>query len=383
MEEIYLDNAATTKPYPEVVTKMKHTLTKAYGNPSSLHGKGLKAEKLIKVARKEVADQLKVKTDEIYFTSGGTEANNLAIKGAVSALHRYGNRIITSSIEHPSVLNLFKRLEDQGYDVKYLNVDQAGIIDLEQLEKYLTDETILVSIMGVNNELGSIQPVAKIGRLIADYDNLYFHVDGVQAFTKLDIFPAKLGIDLYSISAHKIHGPKGVGALYIKDGTRIDNLISGSKQESGIRPGTENVSGIVGFGAAIKEVKREDSTAKMSRIKKLLVNRILNEVEGSTLNGPTIEQGVSHIVNISFAGIKGEILVHSLEKDNIYVSTGAACSSRLATPSYVLEAIGVKNDLIEGAIRFSLSSQTTKQEINYTVNRLKEHITTLKEIIQR
>ncbi|MCK8827209.1 cysteine desulfurase [Natroniella acetigena] len=383
MEEIYLDNAATTKPYPAVVTKIKDALTEAYGNPSSLHGKGLEAEKLIKAARKEIADQLKVKTDEIYFTSGGTEANNLAIKGAVNALHRSGNRIITSSIEHPSVLNIFKRLEKQGYDVKYLSVDQTGVIDLDQLEEYLTNETILVSIMGVNNELGSIQPLAKIGRLLAPYDKLYFHVDGVQAFTKLDIFPAKLGIDLYSVSAHKIHGPKGVGALYIKDSTRIDNLISGSKQESGIRPGTENVPGIVGFGEAVKEVNREDFTATIFRLKKLLVNRILDEIEGSTLNGPTIEQGASHIVNISFAGIKGEILVHSLERDNIYVSTGAACSSRLATPSYVLEEIGVASDLIEGAIRFSLSSQTTKQEINYTVNRLKEHITTLKEIIQR
>ncbi|MCK8817289.1 cysteine desulfurase [Natroniella sulfidigena] len=383
MEEIYLDNAATTKPYPEVITKMNHTLTKAYGNPSSLHGKGLEAEKLIKTARKEIANKLKIKTDEIYFTSGGTEANNLAIKGTVNALHRYGNRIITSSIEHPSVLNVFKRLEEQGYDVKYLDVDQNGVVDLEQLEEYLTAETILVSIMGVNNELGSIQPLAKIGKLVASFDNLYFHVDGVQAFTKLDLFPAKLGVDLYSISAHKVHGPKGVGALYIKDGTRVDNLISGSKQESGVRPGTENVPGIVGFGEAVKEIEQEDFTTKMYRLKKLLVTRILNEIEDSFLNGPTIEQGVPHIANISFAGIKGEILVHSLERDNIYLSTGAACSSRLDTPSYVLEGIGVEGDLIEGAIRFSLSSQTTKQEINHTVNKLKKHVTVLKQIIQR
>jgi len=383
MEEIYLDNAATTKPYPEVVEKMKVALTTTYGNPSSLHRMGIAAEKMIKEARKTIASKLDVSAKEIYFTSGGTESNNLAIKGAINSLKRYGKRLITSSIEHPSVLNVFKRLESKGYDVKYLKVNREGIVDLEELKEYLNDETILVSIMGVNNETGAIQPLAEISELVADYDNLYFHVDGVQTFGKVDIPLSKLGIDLYSISAHKIHGPKGTGALYIKRGTRIDNLISGSKQESGIRPGTENVPGIAGFGQAVELLPSQDDKYRIYQLKELLINRILTEVEESSLNGPDIHTGAVHIANISFAGVKGEVLIHTLERDNIYLSTGAACSSKQDTPSYVLEAMKVNPKLIEGAIRFSLAPTTTEQEINYTVDKLKDAVKMLRKIMQR
>ncbi|OCL26426.1 cysteine desulfurase [Orenia metallireducens] len=383
MEEIYLDNAATTKPYPEVVEKMKIALTTAYGNPSSLHRMGIEAEKIIKEARKNIASKLDVSDKEIYFTSGGTESNNLAIKGAVKSLKRYGKRLITSSIEHPSVLNVFKKLESEGYDVKYLQVNDEGIVDLEELKKYLNDETILVSIMGVNNETGSIQPLAEIGELVSQYDNLYFHVDGVQTFGKVDISLSKIGIDLYSISAHKINGPKGTGALYIKKGTRIDNLISGSKQESGIRPGTENVPGIAGFGQAVELLPSKEDKKRIYQLKKLLVTRILDEIDDTLLNGPSIHSGAVHIANISFAGVKGEVLIHTLERDNIYLSTGAACSSRQDTPSYVLEAMKVNPEMIEGAIRFSLSTTTTEEEINYTVDKLKDAIKMLRKIMQR
>ena len=281
------------------------------------------------------------------------------------------------------MLNLFKRLESEGYDVKYLQVDNEGIIDLEELKAYLNDETILVSIMGVNNETGSIQPLAEIGELLSDYDNLYFHVDGVQSFGKVDIPLSKIGIDLYSISAHKIHGSKGTGALYIKRGTRIDNLISGSKQESGIRPGTENVPGIAGFGQAVELLPSQDDKEKMYRLKELLVTRILDEIEESYLNGPKIHSGAAHIANISFAGVKGEVLIHTLERDNIYLSTGAACSSKQDTPSYVLEAMKVKPKLIEGAIRFSFAPSTTEEEVNYTVDKLKDAVKMLRKIMQR
>ncbi len=381
MKEVYLDNAATTKPYPEVVKAIEEALTINYGNPSSLHRKGLVAEKMIKEARKEIASKLSVNTEEIYFTSGGTEANNLAIQGAVKALRRYGNRIITTTIEHPSVLNIFKSLEEEGLDVKYINVNKDGIIKIQELKEYLNEDTIVVSIMGVNNEVGSIQPIAEIGRLLSNYDNLYFHVDGVQAFGKIDFKLNNLGVDLCSISSHKIHGPKGTGALYIKKGTRINNLIFGSRQEKGVRPGTENVPGIVGFGKAVELLPDRTKLENMYNLKGLLVNRILKEIEGSSLNGPDIKKGAAHIANISFAGIKGEVLIHSLENDNIYLSTGAACSSRQKTSSYILESIGVEERLLTGAIRFSLASTTTEKEINYTVDKLKENIKTLRRIM--
>ena len=380
MDEIYLDNAATTKVFPEVVTAVTDALNSNYGNPSSLHHKGLAAEKLLKAARKNLASNLKVTADEIYFTSGGTEANNLAIKGAIKTLKRYGNRIITTKIEHPSVLSIFNELES-NWDVKYLDVDQTGRIDLKQLQEYLNNDTILVSIMAVNNELGTIQPLKKISNLISEYQNLYWHVDGIQALGKIDLFPKRLGIDLCSVSAHKIHGPKGVGALYINEDTRLNSIFHGSGQEEGLRPGTENVPGIAGFGKALELLATPKQREQMYQLKETLVNRILTEIEGSTLNGPGIREGAPHIANISFRGVRGEVLVHSLAEDNIYVSTGAACSSRRKDSNHVLEAVGINNDLIDKTIRFSLTTTTSKEEIATVITKLKEKIIMLRKII--
>ena len=380
MAEIYLDNAATTKAFPEVATAVQEALTTNYANPSSLHQKGLAAEKVVKKARKKLAQQLKVKADEIYFTSGGTEANNLAIKGTIKSLSNYGDRIITTKIEHPSVLNVYKSLE-ADWDVKYLDVNQNGKIDLEQLQEYLNNDTILVSIMAVNNELGTIQPLNKISKLTKEYQNLYLHVDGIQALGKINFFPERLGIDICSVSAHKIHGPKGVGALYAAEDTRLKNIFCGSGQEEGLRPGTENVPGIAGFAKAIDLLASKEEIEQMYQLKETLVNRILTEIKGSTLNGPAIRDGAPHIANISFAGIRGEILVHSLAEDDIYVSTGAACSSRRKDSNHILEAIGIEDDLIDKTIRFSLATTNTEAEIETVITKLKEKITMLRKII--
>ena len=380
MKEVYLDNAATTKPAEKVVEKMNEALTEAYGNPSSLHNKGLAAEKLIKEARANLAQELKVKADNIYFTSGGTEANNLAILGALKALKSYGNRIVTTKIEHPSVLNVFKSLEDD-WDVKYLDVDSSGKINLEQLAEYLNQETVLLSIMAVNNELGTIQPLEKIIKLTDQYQNLYLHVDGIQALGKIELFPARLGIDLYSVSAHKIYGPKGIGALYAANTSRLNSIVRGSSQEQGIRPGTENVPGIAGFGTAVDLLTTSQEQEQIYELKKLLVDRILTEIEGSSLNGPRINQGAAHIANISFTGLKGEILVHSLAEENIYISTGAACSSKRKDSNHVLEAIALDDNLIDKTVRFSFSRNNTVEEIHYVVDKLKEKITMLRKIM--
>ena len=380
MSEIYLDNAATTKAFPEVVTAVKEALATNYANPSSLHTKGLAAEKLLKKARKSLARALKVTAAEIYFTSGGTEANNLAIKGTINTLKRYGNRIITTTIEHPSVLNVFKNLESD-WDVKYVDVDQTGKINLKQLQEYLNDDTILVSIMAVNNELGTIQPLKKISKLTKQYSNLYLHVDGIQALGKIDLFPDRLGIDLCSVSAHKIHGPKGVGALYLSEDLRMNGIFHGSGQEEGLRPGTENVPGIAGFNKAVELLATAKERGKMYQLKETMVTNILNEITGSTLNGPAIKEGAPHIANISFAGIRGEVLVHSLAEEDIYVSTGAACSSRRKDSNHVLKAIGLKDNLIDKTIRFSLATTTTEEEIAVVIAKLKEKITMLRKIM--
>ncbi|AGB41297.1 cysteine desulfurase family protein [Halobacteroides halobius DSM 5150] len=377
MKEVYLDNAATTKVTPKVADKVKQVMTKEYGNPSSLHNKGLAAEKVIKEARENLAHKLQVEAKEIFFTSGGTEANNLAIKGALKTLRNKGNRIITSSIEHPSVLNVFKELEEE-WDVKYLEVDHKGSINLDQLEKLLTADTVLVSIMAVNNETGTIQPLKKISNILKSHKNLYWHVDGIQALGKVNILPDKLGINLYSMSAHKIHGPMGVGALYVSSDTRLKSLVQGSSQEEGLRPGTENVPGIAGFGKAIKLLPSKEEIKDMYQLKKDLTTRILTEIDDVFLNGPQIEQGAAHIVNMSVAGLRGEVVVHSLEEEGIYISTGAACSSRQAN-SHVLEALEVGPDLITGALRFSFSLNNTKEEIDYTVDILKNKVTMLRK----
>ncbi|AEH51478.1 cysteine desulfurase family protein [Pseudothermotoga thermarum] len=383
MKEVYLDNSSTTKALDEVIEAMVNALKVCYGNPSSLHRKGIEAEKIVLDAREKIAKALQVKPSEIYFTSGGTESNNLAIKGVAYAKRKQGNHLITSQIEHPSVLEVFKQLENEGFKVTYIPVDKEGHVDLEQLEKSITPETILVSIMYVNNEVGSIQPMEEIVKIVSRHENITLHVDAVQAFGKIPLLPSLKGIDLLSISAHKIYGPKGIGALFIREKTKIVPLFNGGGQEKGIRPGTENVPGIAGFSAAVEVVFKnfEEWTLRMRNLKNHLRNRILTEIDGTVLNGP--KDGAPHILNISFLGVKSEVLLHTLEVHGIYVSSGSACLSKKGQKSHVLLAMKKKDEEIDGAIRFSLSPFLTFEDIDYTVEVLKKEVAQLRKYAGR
>jgi len=383
--EVYLDNSATTMPFKEVINGMLRALTQNFGNPSSLHRKGIDAEKLITEARKNISEALSVDPSEIVFTSGGTESNNLAIKGAVYGMKRWGKHLITTKIEHPSVLNVFKELEEEGFDVTYLDVDSKGIVDLEQLMSVIREDTIFISVMHVNNEVGSIQPLHEISEVIRNKERLLFHVDAVQGFMKVPINPYELDIDFLSLSSHKISGPKGVGALYIKKGSKIKPIIIGGGQERNIRSGTENVPGIYGFGIATKiyNASMKEFVDRMSRTKLKLANGILTEINDCRINGPSPEEAAPHILNVSFLGIRGEVLLHELEEWGIYVSTGSACSSKHANLSHVLKAMGLKKDEIEGAIRFSFSPFNTEEEMDYVIDRLKISVNHLRKFKRR
>ncbi|SHJ97231.1 cysteine desulfurase family protein [Tepidibacter formicigenes] len=381
--EIYLDNSATTKPYKEVVDKMVYALTEEYGNPSSVHRKGVIVEKDIKNVRKEIAKFLGAKEKEVFFTSGGTESNNAVIRGIAYANKRSGKHLITTKIEHPSVLNTFKDLESEGYNVTYLDVNDKGVIDFEDFQKALREDTILVSIMHVNNEVGSIQPVDKIGKYLSKLKRkVYFHVDGVQSFGKIDFKPSRYNIDLLSVSAHKIHGPKGIGFLYVKENTKIKPILTGGGQESAFRSGTENVPGILGLGEAVRITMTgiKENIEKIKNLKELLLKEIKDNIDDIKVNSS--EDGVCHILNVSFLGIKGEILLHYLEEENIYVSTGSACSSK-KKGSHVLLSMGISNKEIEGAIRFSLSSMNNEEEIIKAVKVIKEKVEELRNIINK
>lgn len=380
--EIYLDNSATTRVREEVAEAVMAAMTRQYGNPSSLHRKGIEAERLVKESREILAQALRVSVEEIFFTSGGTEANNLAIKGVARA--RRGRHLITTAIEHPSVLNTFAQLEEEGFRVTYLRVNNEGIIDPEELRASLRPETILVSTMYINNEIGSIQPLEAIGSVLKEHEgDVLWHVDAVQAFGKLPLRPRQLGIHLLSISGHKFHGPKGIGALYVARNVNIKPLFGGGEQERGLRSGTENVPGIVGMGVAARLAlaEQEEAVARMAALKKQLVDGILSRVPDTRLNGP--RTGAPHIANISFTGVKGEVLVHALEGVGIYVSTGSACSSRQPKPSHVLTALGLARPELEGALRFSLSSLNTAEEIEYTIARLEELVSELRRFQRR
>jgi cysteine desulfurase len=384
--EVYFDNSATTKPITEVIDIMMNALTNYYGNPSSLHHKGVEVEKMIKIARREVAKGLEADEREIIFTSGGTESNNLAIHGAVESNKRRGKGIITTKIEHPSVLNALKNLEAEGYHVAYLDVDSFGKIDINQFKELVSDETIFISIMHVNNEVGTIQPVEEIGKCIRHLKvKPIFHMDAVQSFGKLRFTPANIGADMVSISSHKIHGPKGIASLYIKKGLNIIPLMYGGNQETGIRSGTENVPGILGFGKAVQFLSEhmEKNLKQMSIIKDQFIKAVKSEIQDIKINGFEGEGSAPHIVNISFLGIKGEVLLHALEQDGIYVSTGSACSSRKNTKSHVLKAMGMEDEEIEGAIRFSFSPYNKIEEVDYVVEKLKKHIKVLRKIMKR
>lgn len=376
---IYLDNAATTKPCKEAIDAMINA-AEHFGNPSSLHRLGLDAEKLINSAKEEIAAKIGVNKQDIYFTSGGTEANNTAIFGTAYAKQKLGKRIITTAIEHPSVLECFKRLEEEGFDVKYLTPDNNGRINIEELEEILTETTTLISIMHVNNETGVIQPVEKIKEVMRKKaSKAILHCDCVQSFGKMPVEPKKWGADMISISAHKIHGFKGVGALYISGNTMIKSLICGGEQQKEIRPGTENVGGILSFGAAVKAYKYNNQEITEQRNR--LAQRLMTQLEDIEINGSQ-EYNSGSVLNISFCGIKAEILLHSLEARGIYVSTGSACSSHKPSPSQVLTAMGKSKRQIEGAIRFSFSEKLSQEDEDYTVNVITEEVKKIRKYMK-
>lgn len=370
MNEIYFDNAATTPLSPSVKKEMQNIMDNTYGNPSSLHNMGFEAEMLIKRASKTICGCLGITAQELIYTSGGTESNNTAVFGVVSANKTF-KRIITSATEHPSVLEPFKQLENSGYDVVYLPVDSSGHVNLEQLSESINEQTCLVSIMAVNNEVGTIQPTERIGSVIKRKNpRTVFHVDGVSAFGKHKIDLRKSQIDLLSMSGHKIHAPKGVGALYVKKGARINPLIYGGGQQAGFRSGTENVLGIAAFGVATEEAFCEmDKHEKVAvGIKEFMTAR-LKEFDGVHINGG--ENDSPYILNVSFDGIKSEVLLHSLESEGIYVSSGSACSSR-AKHSKVLTLYGLSQKQAETAVRFSFSRTNTINEAEYTIKALEK-----------
>jgi len=381
--EIYLDNSATTKPYKEVIEKMVYALSTDYANPSSLHKKGIEVEKNIKEIRRNIARTLGVKDKEIYFTSGGTESNNAIIRGVVALNKKRKNHIISTVIEHPSVLNTLKDLEEEGFEVTYLNVDKYGKINLEELKQAIKPTTCLVTIMHVNNEVGSIQPIQEIGKYLKTLnDKVYFHVDAVQSYSKINFKPSRYNIDFMSVSGHKLHGPKGIGFMYIRENNRIKPMLTGGGQEIGIRSGTENTPGIYGLGEAINIINQnlDEKIEKIANLKNLLKGEIVKNIDDIKINSP--EDGVCHILNISFRGVKGEVLLHYLEQKKVYVSTGSACSSK-KKGSHVLNAMELTPDEIEGAIRFSLSDLNTEEEILEAAKIVKESVEDLRMIIRR
>ncbi len=376
MNSIYFDNSATTKPFDEVIDVVVSTMKNAYENPSALHSGGISVEKQINVARAEVAKTLHCKPDELIFTSGGTESDNLAILGVANAYSRKGKHIITTSIEHHAVLDCFKHLEKNGFEVTYLNVDKDGIFDFEQLKNSVRDDTILISVMLANNETGTYQPVEKI-RPIAK--NAIIHTDAVQAYGKYDF--SKLDVDLISVSSHKIHGPKGVGALAIKNNTKLAQISFGGGQEKGIRSGTYNSEGILGFAkaAVITYDKLEDNIKYL----KDLCDYFKTEL--SKLISDVVYNGVDsiNVVSVSFPGVRGEVLLHSLEEKRIYVSTGSACNSKSTKISYVLKAMGISQSVAEGTIRVSFSTLNTKEEINVAVKEIADIVNFLRKFTRR
>lgn len=374
-KEIYLDNSATTQPYEEVLQYMYEVDRNFYGNPSSLHTKGIEAENLIKRARTQLADVLKADSREIYFTSGGTEANNLAILGYLKANPRSGKHIITSEIEHPSVLEVYKQLASEGYKVDYIPVDNKGLIRLDALRNAAGKETALMSFIYTNNEVGSIQPINEINKIRkAQCPDAALHIDAVQAFGKSAIYPSGENIDLLSFSSHKIHGPKGVGALYIRKGIKLKPVLLGGGQETSIRSGTENVPGICGFGLAAEKIFNfiNENYLKLKALKGHFEENITKYFAEALINSP--EEASPYIINVSFPNLKSEVLLHHLEQKNIFVSTGSACASHKNSHSHVLKAMGVSPKYIDGAIRFSLSASNTIDEMDETINALKEII---------
>ncbi|MBD5520095.1 MAG: cysteine desulfurase [Lachnospiraceae bacterium] len=370
--EVYLDNSATTRCFDEVTQLMTKIMCEDYGNPSSMHHKGVEAEQYLRYSRETLAKILKVNEKEILFTSGGTESDNIAIIGTAMANHRTGRHLITTQIEHPAVLQPMRYLEEQGFSVTYLPVDKQGRIHLEDLQNAIRRDTILVSIMHTNNEIGTLEPIAEAGELIKRTNpRTLFHVDAVQGFGKFRIYPVRMNIDLLSVSAHKIHGPKGVGFLYINSRAKISPIIYGGGQQRGMRSGTENVPGIAGLAKA-SEIMYANLDRDMEHLYELrdMFIRGVSDLEDVKINGCMGTDSAAHIVSLSVKGIRSEVLLHAMEERGIYVSAGSACSSHKPQPSATLKAIGVDKDLLGSTIRFSFSVFTTKEEINYTLQAL-------------
>lgn len=384
--EAYLDNSATTRAFPCVAELVSKVMTEDYGNPSSMHMKGVEAERYIRYAKDVIAKNLKVSEKEIIFTSGGTESDNLALIGAAMANRRAGCHIITTCIEHPAILQTMYYLESQGFQVTYLPVDCYGRIRLEDLQCALRRDTILVSIMHTNNEIGSLQPIEEAGALIKSFNPcIVFHVDGVQGYGKFRIYPKKLNVDMLSVSGHKIHGPKGIGFLYINEKVKVNAILYGGGQQRGMRSGTENVPGIAGLGKAVEEIYKdlEKEREQMYLLRARFVQGVLQlpEVRVNGLHG---KESAPHVVSVSFRGIRSEVLLHALEDKGIYVSAGSACASNKAPkPSDTLRAIGLEKDLLDSTLRFSFSVFTTEKEIDYTLETLYDIVPVLRKYTRR
>jgi len=382
--EAYLDNSATTRVSEDVKNIVVKTMTEDYGNPSSRHQKGVDAEKYVREARERIAATLKVDEREIYFTSGGTESNNWALIGGALANRRAGNHIITTAVEHAAVLQPLTFLQDMGFSISYLPVDSCGHVKLDALKEQLDQDTILVSAMYVNNEVGAVEPIEEIGKIVKGYNpDILFHVDAIQAYGKYRIYPRKLGTDMLSVSGHKIHGPKGSGFLYIREKAKVKPLIYGGGQQRGMRSGTDNVPGCAGLGVAAMEAYTnfDEKVASMRACKKRLIDG-LNQIEGAYVVSRL--EDAPQIVSCAFPGVRSEVLLHALEEKGVYVSSGSACSSNRKVPvSSVLQEIHLKPEMQDSTIRFSFCDWTTPEEIDYALKCLNELVPVLKRYMRR
>ena len=378
--ECYFDNSASTRVLDSVKDIVVKTMTEDYGNAAAKHRKGMEAERYIREARRIIAGTLKAAEKEILFTSGGSESNNMALIGTALANQRAGRHIISTAVEHPSVYNPLTYLEELGFEITFLPVDHNGHISLQQLEEAIRPDTILVSVMYVNNEVGAVEPIEEISRIIkAKNPSVIFHVDAIQAYGKYVIRPKKQGIDLLSVSGHKIHGPKGVGFLYIRSGVKIKPLIYGGGQQNNLRSGTENVPGAAGLGVAAKEMytDHEEKIRRLTELKDYMTDR-LGEIEGTLVNSKKGTESAPQIVSVSFEGVRSEVLLHALEDRGIYVSSGSACSSNHPGVSGTLKGIGVKQELLDSTLRFSFGMFNKKEEIDYGIEVLKELLPVLR-----
>ncbi len=401
--EIYLDNSATTRIYDDVSELCMKTMMEDYGNASSMHHKGVVAENYLKKASEQIAKTLKAKPKEILFTSGGTESDNIAVIGGAMAHHREGKHLITTCIEHPAILNSMKYLENQGFEVTYLKVSEEGLIDLEELKSAIREDTILVSIMAVNNEIGAVQPLEEAGKIIhAANPRIIFHVDAVQGYGKEQLIPKQMRIDMLSVSGHKIHAPKGIGFLYIKDGVRIVPITYGGGQQGGLRSGTLNIPGIAGLGRAAEEIYStlDENRKMLYSLKFRLIKGLTTELPDIRINGidtsdrkisdltdeeltEAISKTAPHIVSVSVKGVRAEVLLHALEDKEIYVSAGSACSSNHPSVSTTLKAISIPKELYDSTVRISMSEFTTAEEIDETVKAFKEIVPMLRQFSRR